>query len=65
MPSTLLIFDNTVKLLKLVIEREGLNSYDEAILWLIWAGEVTIKSMFGSIKGMRWTKEDRFDILED
>lgn len=64
MATTIQISNVTKQLLETLKEEENANSYDKIIQNLVNEHQEISKSMFGTIKGLRWNKNDRMKIKD-
>ncbi len=62
MTTTIQISDTTKQILESLKEKENVTSYDILLKNILKKHTKITKSMFGSIKGIKWKKEDRADI---
>ncbi len=64
MSTTIQVSDSTLQLLKGLKEDALASSYDAIIFELAKRRSRTPKSMFNSIKGLKWRKSDRMEFHE-
>jgi hypothetical protein len=64
MPTTIQVSDTTKQLLDMLKEKRQAKSHDIVLQQLLESEAKIPKSMFGTLKGMKWKKEDRFDFNE-
>lgn len=64
MATTIQISDSTKQLLELLKEQEEASSYDQVLQKLLRQHTKVPKSMFGTMKDIKWKKSDRMDFHE-
>ncbi len=64
MATTIQISDGTKQILERLKTQEHVNNYDQVIQMLLKNKTKIPNSMFGSSKGMTWTKKDRLEFDE-
>jgi len=64
MATSIQVSESTLHLLKMLKEQEKAESYDDVIKNIVSQHVHVPKTMFGSMKGWRYSKEDRGDAHE-
>ncbi len=64
MATTIQISDNTKQILESLKEKKNIKSYDLLLQNILKKHTKMPDSMFGSLKGMKWKKEDRANLDE-
>lgn len=62
MATTIQITNATKQLLEILKKKENAPSYDKIIYELAKKDTKISKSMFGSVKGLKWNKKDRIQL---
>lgn len=64
MMTTIQISGTTKQLLEILKQKEHAKTYDHVIQNLLRKQQQLPTSLFGSMKGMKWKKEDRLELNE-
>jgi len=64
MVTTIQVSDETKYLLQLLKEKEHADSYDKVLQQVLKKQIPAPKSMFGTLKGIKWKKQDKMELHE-